>query len=134
VEVILHSQKTKLLSSLERNRVYLESLARAEKVSSSSSGEKPRASVTSVVGNVEVFLPLKGLINLDDEASRIQKEIAKGESELTRTNLKLHNEDFLHKARPEAIEKEKQKAKALTDKGEKLKEGLERVLSWKKEE
>ena len=134
VEVILHSQKTTLLSSLERNRVYLESLARAEKVSSSSSGEKPRASATSVVGDVEVFLPLKGLINLNDETSRIQKEISKVEEDLVRTNLKLYNEDFLHKARPEAIEKEKQKAKALNDKGAKLKEGLERVLIWKKSE
>jgi valyl-tRNA synthetase len=132
VEVVLHSQSNDALGSLERNRVYIESLARAGKITFQAGGEKPRASAASVVGEVEIFLPLKGLINLDEEEKRLQKEISKIGEELTRTNLKLYNEEFLHKARPEAVEKEKEKAKALAEKQAKLKEGLGRVQSWKK--
>jgi valyl-tRNA synthetase len=82
---------------------------------------------------VEIYVPLKGLINLDDEEKRIQKEIAKIAEELSRINLKLHNEEFLRKARPEAVHKEKEKSKILVEKQAKFEEGLERVQAWKKE-
>jgi valyl-tRNA synthetase len=131
VEVALQSKNREALNTLECNRVYVESLARAGKIAIQAEGEKPKASATSVAGEVEVFLPLKGLINLDDEEKRIQKEISKIAEELKRINLKLHNEEFLHKARPEAVEKEREKAKALAEKETKFKEGLARVQAWK---
>ena len=132
VEVILHSEKEDALDPLRMNRVYIESLAHTGKISFQSAGEKPKAAAAAIVEEIEVFLPLKGLINLDDEEKRIKKEISKVEEEMTRTNLKLHNEEFLGKARLEAVEKEKGKARTLAEKGAKLQEGLERVQGWKK--
>ncbi len=132
VEVVLQSKNGGALNTLERNRIYVGSLARATQMAFQPEGEKPRASATSVVGDVEVFLPLKGLINLDEEEKRIQKEISKVAEELSRINLKLHNEEFLRKAKAEAVEKEREKAKGLVDKEAKLKEGLGRVRAWKK--
>ncbi|MCJ7492687.1 MAG: hypothetical protein MUP68_00420, partial [Deltaproteobacteria bacterium] len=123
--------KEDALNPPRMNRVYIESLAHTGKISLQSAGEKPKASATAIVGDIEVFLPLRGLINLDDEEKRIKKEISKIEEEMTRANLKLHNEEFLRKARLEAVEKEKEKARALAEKGAKLKEGLERVQAWK---
>jgi valyl-tRNA synthetase len=132
VEVILHSEKEDALNPPRMNRVYIESLAHTGKISFQSAGEKPKAAATAIVEEIEVFLPLKGLINFDDEEKRIKKEISKVEEEMTRTNLKLHNEEFLGKARLEAVEKEKEKARTLAEKGAKLQEGLERVQGWKK--
>ena len=132
VEVVLQSKNGGALNTLERNRIYVGSLARATQMAFQPEGEKPRASATSVVGDVEVFLPLKGLINLDEEEKRIQKEISKVAEELSRINLKLHNEEFLRKAKTEAVEKERERAKVLVDKEAKLKEGLGRVRAWKK--
>ena len=132
VEVILHCEKEDALDPPRMNRVYIESLAHTGKISFQSAGEKPKAAATAIVEGIEVFLPLKGLINLDDEEKRIKKEISKVEEEMTRTNLKLHNEEFLGKARLEAVEKEKEKARTLAEKGAKLQEGLERVQGWKK--
>jgi valyl-tRNA synthetase len=133
VEVIVHSLRRESLDLLEESRIYLENLARAEKITLSSGGEKPRASATAVVGEVEVFLPLKGLIDLDDEEKRLQKELAKISGDLTRTEGKLQNQDFLKRARSEAVEKEKEKARALAEREAKLKEGLARVKAWKNE-
>jgi valyl-tRNA synthetase len=53
--------------------------------------------------------------------------------ELKRIHLKLHNEEFLKKARPEAVEKEREKARVLTEKSSKMKEGLERIQAWRAE-
>jgi valyl-tRNA synthetase len=61
----------------------------------------------------------------------MQKEISKITGELKRINLKLQNEEFVHKARPEAVEKEREKAEALTEKERKFIEGLARVQAWK---
>ncbi|MBM4330133.1 MAG: valine--tRNA ligase [Deltaproteobacteria bacterium] len=132
VEVVMQCQIRATLSALSMNEIYIASLARTGKISWQSEGEKPKASATAISGDIEIFLPLKGLINLDDEEKRIQKEISKIEEEISRTSLKLHNEEFLHKARAEAVEKEREKARALSEKGAKLKEGLERVQTWKK--
>jgi valyl-tRNA synthetase len=132
MEAVLHSQNPEALKAVEKNRVYVASLARAEKMTFQTGGEKPKASATAVAGEVEIYVPLKGLINLDDEEKRIQKEIAKIAEELSRVNLKLQNEEFLRKARAEAVDKEKEKAKTLAEKQAKFKEGLERVQAWKK--
>ena len=132
VEAVLHSQNPEALKTVEQNRIYVASLARAEKMIFQTGGQKPKASATAVAGDLEIYLPLKGLINLDDEEKRIQKEIAKIAGELSRINLKLQNEEFLRKARVEAVDKEKEKAKTLAEKQAKFKEGLERVQTWKK--
>jgi len=130
VEAVLHSQNRKALKALEQNQLYMASLARAGKMTFQTGGEKPKGSATAVAEDVEIYVPLKGLINLDDEEKRIQKEIAKIAEELSRINLKLHNEEFLRKARPEAVLKEKEKAKTLVEKQAKFEEGLERVQAW----
>ncbi|HYB21466.1 MAG TPA: valine--tRNA ligase, partial [Thermodesulfobacteriota bacterium] len=133
VEVVLYSPNEESLKLLEGTGAYLENLAKTERITFQSRGEKPRASATAVVEEVEVFLPLKGMINLDDEKNRLQKELAKISGDLTRTSQKLQNQEFLNRARPEAVEKEKEKAKTLAEREAKLKEGLERVRAWAKE-
>jgi valyl-tRNA synthetase len=133
VEVLLYSPKEDVLNLLEENRGYVEGLARVERMTFQSRGEKPRGSATAVVGEVEVFLPLKGLIDLDDEEKRLKKEFAKVAVDLNRTKQKLENQEFLMRARPEAVGKEREKARALTEREAKLKEGLDRVRAWKKD-
>jgi valyl-tRNA synthetase len=76
---------------------------------------------------------LRGLIDLDEEEKRLLKELSKIEGDLTRTEKKLQNQDFLERARPDAVEKEKEKARGLAERHAKLKEGLERVKAWKQE-
>jgi valyl-tRNA synthetase len=129
-EVILYSPNPEALRILEKNRMYVENLARTEKMTARSDGEKPRASATAVVGEVEVFIPLKGLIDLEDEQKRLERELSKISGDLSRTRVKLQNQDFLTRAKPEAVEKEREKSRALAEREGKLREGLERVRGW----
>ena len=132
-EAILFCPRRETLDLMEENRDYLENLARCDKLGFQSEGQKPRASATAIVGEVEVFLPLKGLINLDEEEKRIQKELSKVSEERSRAQRKLQNRDFLNRAKPEAVEKEREKSLALTGQEAKLQESLERVQGWRKE-
>jgi valyl-tRNA synthetase len=133
VEMILHSGQEKARKLLEESRVYIESLARTSALTIEPGGEKPKGSATAIVEAVEVFLPLRGIIDLEGEEKRLQKELAKIGEDLGRTHLKLHNRDFLEKAKAEAVEKEREKVKNLSEREGKLKESLARVQGWRRE-
>ena len=71
---------------------------------------KPENAMASVNAGVEVYLPLKGLIDVDVETARLNKELAGLQKEMSRVSGKLQNQGFLAKAPKEVVEKEQAKA------------------------
>ena len=72
-------------------------------------GNKIPNSKVVFVGNIEVCLPLKAMIDIDKELTRINKEITQKESSVRFLESKLGNSGFLSKAPKEIVDKEKQK-------------------------
>jgi valyl-tRNA synthetase len=64
--------------------------------------EKPRQAAAIVLGAVEAYLPLAGMIDLEAEQARLQKELAQLEADVARREARLANESFVSKA-PEAV-------------------------------
>lgn len=72
--------------------------------------DDPRpASATALAGNLELLIPLAGLIDLDAEKQRLLKEIQKLRQEQERSSQKLANPAYADKAPPEVVAKEKEK-------------------------
>lgn len=71
--------------------------------------ERPRQAVALVVGEVETFLPLAGMVDLSAERDRLQAALAEVEKERARAEAKLKNTDFVQKAPPEVVEKERRR-------------------------
>lgn len=71
--------------------------------------EKPQNAMTTVVSGVEVYLPLRGLIDIDKELTRLNKELENLKKEVARVDKKLANQGFLAKAPQDIVEKEKTK-------------------------
>ena len=69
--------------------------------------EKPKASIAAVIQNIEIYLPLEGLVDLKKEQEKLQKQISKLEKELKRVSGKLNNERFMANAPEAIIEREK---------------------------
>ncbi len=88
---------------------YLQKLARVESLEAGLGIAKPPASIAAVVRNIEIFLPLKGLIDLDAERQRLGKQIEKLERDLAGVNARLGNQSFLANAKPEVVELERQR-------------------------
>jgi valyl-tRNA synthetase len=126
VRVIFCGQEMDL-AFLREQQPYLRALARVATAQFAGAGERPRGAATAVVGSTEIYLPLDDLINLDEERSRLAKEVSKAEDELLRVQRKLANGDFLAKAKSEVIEKERQKASQFEEKIRTLKTSLERI-------
>jgi valyl-tRNA synthetase len=70
-------------------------------------------SATALVGDMEVLVPMAGLIDKDAELARLQKEIDKSSKELQRIQGKLSNDSFVAKAPVEVVEKERAKCDDL---------------------
>jgi len=127
IEVILFSKNPKILEILHCYKMYIEHLGKADHVTISDRVKKPRSAATAVVQEVEIFLPLKGIIDFAEEERRLKKEIDKISKDLTKVTKKLSNEDFLTKAPEDILEREKVKARDLKAKQEKLETSLDRI-------
>lgn len=71
--------------------------------------EKPAQAASAVLEGVEVYLPLRGLLDLEKEVARVEKEIAQAQQELKRFEGKLNNPGFLAKAPEQVVAKEREK-------------------------
>lgn len=116
-EVILLATSDAVEAVLNNNIQYLKTLASAEPAAiMPASANKPENAMTAVVDGVEVYLPLKGLIDVEKETARLNKELAGLEKELTRISGKLSNAGFVAKAPAEVIAKEKDKEREYREK------------------
>jgi valyl-tRNA synthetase len=75
----------------------------------------------------EIALPLSGILDVDKEKARLEKEISQLESEIEKISKKLDNPGFVDKAKPEVVEKEKEKHRILTEKREVLRSAVSRL-------
>jgi valyl-tRNA synthetase len=66
-------------------------------------------SASAVLGDLEIFIPLEGLIDLDVERARLDKEIFRQQGVLKSIQAKLSNGAFVQNAPAEVVERERQK-------------------------
>ncbi len=109
------------LDLVEKLRDQIMALARIETLTVSRDGARPAVAASSVVSGAEVFLPLEGLIDVDEERTRLTKEAAKLLDDLESVKKKLRNQDFLTKARPDIVDKERARLVHLEETLDKLK-------------
>ena len=103
---------------------YIKKLAKVDKITIDKNLTKPKGCASSVIKDVEIFVPLAGLIDLDVEKNRLQKEITRLEGSLAGINKKLSNQKFVNNAAPEVVEKERTKKRDWESNLEKLKANL----------
>ena len=94
---------------LNENITYISKLARTREIEIGRDIEPPKNAATAIKPSMEIFVPLKGLIDFDAEISRLGKELKKTESNLAFVKRKLHNKEFINKAPKAVIEENKAK-------------------------
>jgi valyl-tRNA synthetase len=80
----------------------LRKLASLESVTWLNADDVEPMSATALIGNMEILVPMAGIIDKDAEIARLTKESSKLELDITKTETKLSNEAFVAKA-PEAV-------------------------------
>jgi valyl-tRNA synthetase len=126
IKVIFHGSDGDL-AFLRAQMAYLRALARVGSADYLASEDRPKGAATAVVGSTEIYLPIDDLLDLDEERARLTKEIAKINDEITRTQEKLANPEFVNKAKPAVIQKEREKAIQHEEKLRTLKASVEQI-------
>ena len=107
--VLLQDASEQDLIYLERNRTYLQKLARLEAINCLNAGDAAPESAIALVGGLKLLIPMAGLIDKEAELARLDKEIQRIQNDLPRVEGKLNNPAFVDKAPAEVIDKEKAK-------------------------
>ena len=107
------------------NQSYIKLMASVDELSIlPAGGDKPENAMAAVTKGIEVYLPLKGLIDVEKETQRLNKELDGMTKEIGRIEGKLNNAGFLAKAPAEVVEKEKTKAQEIAVKMQAIQERL----------
>ena len=109
---------------IQHNMAYIKNLAKMDSVEIHDKVAKPEASATAVFGKNQIHILLKGLLDLDEEKKRLNKEIKKIRKDMEASNKKLSNQGFLEKAPQEVIKKVRGKVESMEIKLEKLEKNL----------
>ncbi len=112
------------IEALRRHARYFDRLARVTDLTVGSGLARPAACASVVVGRAEVFVPLAGMIDLDQERERLAREIEQKERFLTGVQKKLANPQFVTKAPAEVVERERQKERDATAELKRLRASL----------
>ena len=100
---------------------YIKKLAKVENVTIGKNIKKPHTSASAIVMNSEIYVPLEGLIDLNIEKQRLEKEISRLESSLAGIDKKLSNKKFVNNAPADVVENERSKQRDWGEKLSKLK-------------
>ncbi|KAF0819386.1 Valyl-tRNA synthetase [Bacillus sp. ZZV12-4809] len=116
IKMMVRAKDHEILATLENNRAYVERFCNPEELVLALEVETPDKAMTAVVTGAEIILPLEGLINIEEEVARLQKEWDKLNKEVERVQKKLSNEGFIKKAPEKVIEEEKAKEQDYSEK------------------
>ena len=90
---------------------------------------RPQNCALAVENEVEVFVPLEGLVDVYQEKKRLEKEIQSVQKDIKKAETKLAQKEFLKNAPPAIVEKEKDKLVRLRKEEEKLEHQLRQFVS-----
>ncbi|BBH19207.1 valine--tRNA ligase [Paenibacillus baekrokdamisoli] len=106
---------------LSRNEEFISRFCGTSNLEISLSLAAPDKAMTAIVTGAELYLPLAGLLDIDQEIARLEKEIAHLSGEVERVEKKLANEGFVAKAPAKVIDEERAKMADYADKRDKVK-------------
>ena len=94
---------------LQRNGTFLQRLSKSASIIPIDNHDAETASLMALFGELEVRVPMAGLVDVTAELTRLDKEIAKAEAERARLNGKLTNAKFIERAPADIVAAERQK-------------------------
>ena len=109
VPVLLANASESDQRMLEANREYIEFLGKTESVNLLSNDQEEPKSAMTLLGEMNILIPLEGLIDKEAEIMRLKKALYKNDKEIGRLQAKIGNPGFVGKAPPQVVEKQKKK-------------------------
>ncbi|HET6528936.1 MAG TPA: valine--tRNA ligase [Balneolaceae bacterium] len=129
INLLIKAKHESMAKAFRQNEWIFRKLQSIAKFEAKADLKKPKTSASSVIEGTEVFVPLEGLIDLNKERERVEKEINRLEGFLKSVTGKLSNEGFVNNAPDEVVQRERDKQEDTETSLRKLKEILNTDLS-----
>lgn len=125
-KVIVKSDSSFVKEIMQEENLSFLQLVKAELVEVNNNFQPEKSDSISAFSLGEIILPLAGMIDFEKEKKRLQKEKETLQSDIDKIEKKIHNPEFLSKAKPEVVQKEKEKLEVLQRKLETVEKGFEK--------
>jgi valyl-tRNA synthetase len=129
IVVVLDCKTPAAAAAVEAGSRYIYALARVDQLQFGVELEHPRQAATQIAGDIEVLIPLAGIIDLAEEEARLRKELAKVQKDVDFFSRKLANEKFVANAPPQVLEKDRGKQAVAEEKLAVVQKSLEKILA-----
>jgi len=130
VNCIIRVDRPRLLRDLNAYEENIRILGKIDALTIAQDATKPVPAASAVIRDAEIFIPLEGLIDLEAERKRLEKELEHHTQQLERISRKLGNADFLKNAPPEVVAKERAKRENFEMIVARLNANLEQLVGW----
>ncbi len=105
----------------------LQRVGRVESISHIGDDDEPPAAATALLGDMRLLVPMKGLIDVEAERARLEKQMEKVRAELAKANGKLGNENFVNNAPPAVVTQERDRVAEFEKTLAQLEEQLQKL-------
>lgn len=129
IEAILRIPGETELRIVENYADYIQNLAGVSNLILDADAPRPKHSALAVESGIEILVPLAGLVDVEKERERLEKEIKSVLSDMEKVKSKLSKKEFLKKAPKAVIEKEKEKLDRFLQEEERLRHQLNQITS-----
>ncbi|OBY77358.1 valine--tRNA ligase [Paenibacillus sp. KS1] len=120
VELIVKPTDRMVEANITNNLEFVERFCGTSKLEVSIEAAAPNKAMTAIVTGAELYLPLAGLLDIDQEIARLQKEVEHLNKEVERVDKKLANQGFIAKAPASVIDEERAKQRDYSEKRDKV--------------
>jgi valyl-tRNA synthetase len=127
IPLLLQNAQARERALVDKHLSYLARLAGLESVQALGPADAAPEAATAVLGDLTLLVPMAGLIDPKAEIERLNKRIAKNDSDLTKLKAKLGNENFVRNAPPEVVAADRARMAELETQNASLGQQLEKV-------
>jgi len=127
VEILIKARGIEQSDVLSAYSGYIQLSARCEKIQIAPDLEKPKNAVSLVIRDMEIYIPLEGLFDFEEERKKLLREIGKIDEKLIFLNKKLSNEDFIQRAPSHIVQKERDSVDLLNTQKLKIQQNLKLI-------
>jgi valyl-tRNA synthetase len=131
VDVVVQTSEDRSRTLLDNYRQIVVEQAKCRRVEVESRDQPPAGSVKQVVGDVDVYLVIEGVVDIEAEVKRLEKDLGKAEKELESVEKKLDNASFVERAPAEVVTRERERAADARTRIASLREGLARLEAFR---
>jgi valyl-tRNA synthetase len=131
IAVLLSCSSEESLRLMKHNEGSIISLARLASLAVGVNIDKPEDASIQMAGDVQIFVPLKGLVDVEAEEQRLLKEIGKTDKDIEQFSRKLETPTFVDRAPADIVAKEREKLAEAAARKQVLAESLDKIRRLK---